>query len=69
MVCGLISENIGALLQNSQMKGYDEYRSPDQTWATEIGSAVEEATVAGQNMANHGGAPWPAAELGGKTQK
>ena len=47
----------------------DEYRPSDQTRAAEIGSAVEEATVAGQNMANHGGAPWPAVELGGKTQK
>ena len=65
----MISENIGALLQNSQMKGYDEYWSLDQTWAAEIGSAVEEATVAGQNRENHGGAPWPAMELGGKTQK
>ena len=47
----------------------DEYRPSDQTWAAEIGSAVEEATVAGQNRENHGGAAWPATELGGKTQK
>ena len=47
----------------------DEYRSSDQTRVSEIGSAVEEVTVAGRNRENHGGAPWPATELGGKTQK
>ena len=47
----------------------DEYRPSDQTRAAEIGSAVEEATMAGQNRENHGGTPWAAMELGGKTQK
>ena len=47
----------------------DEYRPSDQTRAAEIGSAVEEATVASRNRENHGGEPWPATELGGKTQK
>ena len=47
----------------------DEYQPSDQTRAVEIGSTVEEATVASRNRENHGGAPWPATELGGKTQK
>ena len=47
----------------------DEYRSSDQTRAAEIGSAVDEATVVGRNRENHGDAPWPATELGGKTKK
>ena len=47
----------------------DEYRSSDQTRAAEIGSAVEEATAADRNRENHNGTPWPATELGSKTQK
>ena len=47
----------------------DEYRPSDQTRAAEIGSAVEEAIVAGRDRENHSGAPWPATELSGKTKK